>query len=191
MKAMLKTKTEPPKDKMAKIERIFDRVIFVAMSIACVGVGVLTLIVCYEVVMRTFFNRPSSWVGEYSGHILLYIAFLSAAWLLRKEEHVKMDLITNMLNKKKQAIVDIITSVLGIFICFITAWFTAKVAIDMFQTGYVTQSVLRLPEWPLMTMIPLGFFLLAIQFIRRTFKLYRVWKGIGKKEIGEGLSAGY
>lgn len=191
MESTLKTKTEPPKGKMAKIEWIFDRVIFVAMSIACVGVGVLTLIVCFEVVMRTFFNRPSSWVGEYSGHILLYITFLTAAWLLRKEEHVKMDLITNMLNKKKTAIIDVITSVLGIFICFITAWFTAKVAIDMFQTGYVTQSVLRLPEWPLMTMIPLGFFLLAIQFIRRTFKHYMVWKGIGKKEKGEGLSAGY
>lgn len=191
MEAASKIKNEQPKSRLAKAEWIFDRVIFVAMSIASVSVGVLTLIVCFEVVMRIFFNRPSSWVGEYSGHILLYIAFLSAAWLLRKEEHVKMDLITNILDKKKQAVIDIITSIFGILVCLITGWFTAKVAVDMFQTGYVTQSVLRLPEWPLMSFIPLGFLLLAIQFIRRTHNRFLVLKGIGKKETGEGLSAGY
>jgi C4-dicarboxylate transporter DctQ subunit len=191
MKVESKTNKDQPRGEMSKVEWVFDRLIFVLMSIACVGVAILTFIVCFEVVMRTFFNKPSSWVGEYSGHILLYIAFMSAAWLLRKEEHVKMDLITNMLSQKRQAVVDIVTSVVGIVICLITAWFTAKVAIDMFQTGYLTQTVLRLPEWPLMSFIPLGFFLLALQFIRRTSNRFRVWKGLGKKEKSEGLSAGY
>jgi C4-dicarboxylate transporter DctQ subunit len=191
MESARKPKLKPIEDKMSPAERIFDRVIFVFMAVSCVFVAVLTIIVCYEVIMRTFFNHPSSWVGEYSGHILLYITFMSAAWLLRKEEHVKMDLIANTLGPRRQAFMDIVTSIIGVVVCCITAWFTARVAIEMFQTDYRTQSVLRLPEWPLMSFIPAGFFLLALQFIRRTLKCVRVWKGIGKKEKGEGLASGY
>jgi TRAP-type mannitol/chloroaromatic compound transport system permease small subunit len=187
----LKAKPERAKSRLETAGRVFDRIILVIMYIACCGVSVLTLIVCFEVVMRTFFNRPSSWVGEFSGHILLFIPFMAGAWLLKKEEHVKMDLITNMTSKRKQALVDIFTSFTGIIICLITTWFTARVTVDMFQTGYVTQSVLRLPEWPLIAFLSLGFLLLSIQFIRRTYNRYTIWKGFGKKEAGEGLSAGY
>ncbi len=191
MEEASKAKPERSQNRLGAVGRLFDSIMLVILYIACAGVAVLTFIVCFEVVMRTFFNRPSSWVGEYSGHILLFIPFMAGAWLLKKEEHVKMDLITNMAGKRKQAFIDIITSFFGIIICLITTWFTAKVTIDMFQTGYVTQSVLRLPEWPLIGFVALGFFLLSIQFVRRTYNRYTIWKGFGKKETGEGLSAGY
>ena len=55
-----------------------------------------------EVFLRTFFNRPQEWVMELSEYALLYITFLSAAFVLKKEGHIVVDLVTCRLNVKKR-----------------------------------------------------------------------------------------
>ena len=162
---------------MSRAGRIFDRILDITLVIACILVAFMTFSICYDVVMRYFFNRPQIWVDEFSGHILLYVPFLAGAYLLKREGHVSMDFVVGRFSKKTQTLINAVTSVIAILICLVVAWFTGAVAVNMFQTGFLTQTVLRLPEWPIMGIIPLGFFLLFLQFIRRTARLIGVWQG--------------
>ena len=163
---------------MSRVIRIFDRILDITLVLTCIFITILMLIVCFEVAMRYFFDRPTVWTVEIAGHMLLYVPFLAGAWVLKREGHVKMDLVLNRLGPKNQALLSIITSAFGAIICFITAWFAARVTFVQFQTGYLTQTVLMLPEWPIMGIIPVGLFLLFIQFLRRTCHHIALWRGV-------------
>ena len=79
--------------------------------------------ICYEVVLRYFLFSPLTWVTEISEYILLYATFLGAPWALKKEAHVKVDIVLARLGFKTQRIVNMATSLIGIGVCLVLVWF--------------------------------------------------------------------
>ena len=170
---------------VTRVNSIFDRIIEILVVFAGILLISMMVIVCLEVVLRYFFGRPTSWAVEISSIILLYIPFLVAAWVLRREGHVKMDLVLSHLDPKSQSLVNIITSIfIGAIICLLLTWYGVAVTWDHYQAGYVTATVLRLPKWPILAVIPVGSFLLFIQFLRRTYNYLTNRRALGSKEQG-------
>ena len=167
---------------LKKIGKIYDRIIGITTILAGVLLIFLMLSVGWEVALRYFFGRPTSWVVEIAGYILLYIPFLVAAWVLKREGHVKMDLVVNRLSPRTQALTNMITSVLGAIFCLVVAWYGAGTTWDMFQRGIHRSTVLMAPVAPLIAIIPIGFFLLFIQFLRRTYKYLGGWRASRVRE---------
>ena len=120
-----------------------------------------------EVVMRYFFNRPLLWVVEVTGLTLLYITFLVAAWVLRREQHVKMDMVLSRLSPRTQAILNIITSTLSAVIFLAITWYGAWATWEHFKAGYYTSTTMEIPYVYVLIIIPIGSLLLFIQFLRR------------------------
>ena len=151
---------------IAKAGPIFDRVIY---GMACLS-GALTiftvLIVCADVVSRYLFNRPIVWVIEITEYALLYIVFLGAAWVLKMEAHVKMDLIVTYMPPGIQNRVDIVTSILGAMVCFAITWVGADVTWNHFQRNIPSVQILRTPLFIILAIIPIGSFFLFVQFLR-------------------------
>lgn len=147
----------------------------------CGGMAAIIIIftmiaVIYEVVMRYFIDRPTFWVLEVVEWCLVWMTFLSAAWVLKEERHVTMDIFVAGLNPKAQAFLGVITSTIGALICLILTWYGAQVIWDHFVRGVVEAKMLRAPKAPLMVIIPAGFFLLFFQFLRRIYNLLRKWR---------------
>ena len=96
-------------------------------SVLAVAAGALIplmmLVICGDVLMRYFFNRPMTWVLETAEYMLLWMTFLGAIWLLEKEGHVRMDLVLNRLKPENQALLNAITSILGVIACFAIAFY--------------------------------------------------------------------
>ncbi|MBW1774752.1 MAG: TRAP transporter small permease, partial [Deltaproteobacteria bacterium] len=88
----------------AKLSLIYNRIIEMGAFLGGVLLLFMMLSVTLEVGLRYFLGRPTSWVVEICGYILLYIPFLVAAWVLRREKHVKMDLVLGMLSPKAQSL---------------------------------------------------------------------------------------
>lgn len=159
---------------LAKAIKIYDRVIDGAAFLTGILLIFLMLSVGLEVALRYFLGRPTSWVVEIAGYILLYIPFLVAAWVLRREGHVKMDLVLTRLRPKTQSLVNTITSFIGTIICFVLALSGLKTS--LYFRGYQTPTILMLPKSLIIAIIFVGSFLLFIQFIRRTCGFLRRWK---------------
>ena len=148
-------------------EKAFDRVLDILAVCASVLVFFIMCSVCYEVISRYFFNAPTTWVVEISSIILLLTPFLAGGWVLRGDGHVKMDLILEQFSQKNQALIKTITSIVAAVACLTLVYYGIKLAWDFHKTNYFTNTLLRLPKSPILSIIPLGFFLLFIQSLRR------------------------
>ena len=154
---------------------IFDRINGILALMGGILLIFMMLAVCYEVVSRYFLGGGIIWVVEFSEYILLYITFLATAWLLRKDGHVKMDIVLTRLKLKTQIIVNSITSIAGAITCLVIAWAGAEVAWDHLQRGLYQPTLIEPPDFPIFAVIPVGSFLLFIQFLRRSYSFVGSW----------------
>ena len=110
------------------------------------------------------------------------IVFLGTAWVLRKEGHVKMELLLNRLKPRAQATANIVASFIGMAISLALIWYGTLVTIDHFQRSMRFPTVLETPITPILAVIPVGSFLLFIQFLRRTYSYAERWRDVGRSE---------
>ena len=167
-----------------RIGKIFDSINTLMVIVCAVLVVGLTFIVGADITLRYLFNKPLGWVKEVSEYTLVGLGFLAAAWILKDDAHVKMDLILTKVSPRTQTMMNLITSVISTIVVAIITWFSVRVTIDFYQTKIVTPSVLEPPKWILMTPIIVGSFLLIVQFIRRTYACVVKWKTLGEHEAG-------
>jgi C4-dicarboxylate transporter DctQ subunit len=170
---------------LTKLGKLFDQINLIMVIISAVFILGLTFIVGADITLRYLFYRPLGWVKEVSEYILVVLGFLVAAWILKDDGHVKMDLVLNNVSPRVQTMMNIITSIISIIVVFIITWFSLRVIIQFYQTKLVTPSVLEPQKWILLTPIFLGCFLLAIQFIRRTYAFIGRWKRLSKEESSQ------
>ena len=99
----------------AKATSVFDRALNVTAFAAAALLIFMMLAICLEVVARRI-GYPQEWQMEITEDCMIFITFLGAAWLLKREGHVKMDILVNALNPRAQAWLGIIASVIGVII---------------------------------------------------------------------------
>ena len=150
-----------------KIIRWIDGIIDGMAVLAGLLVVFMMFAICYEVVLRYFLFSPLTWVTEISEYILLYATFLGAPWVLKREGHVKVDIILARLSAKNRKIMNIVTSIIGVGVCLVLVWFGTQLALDLYQRGIPVIKSLSVPKFLLVGIIPLGGLFMAIQFIRR------------------------
>ena len=166
---------------LARLGRLFDYINIIMVVIGAILLVGLTFIVGADITLRYLFNKPLGWVKEVSEYILVGLGFLVAAWILKDDAHVKMDLVLNKVRPRAQTMMNIITSIISTIIVLIMTWFALRVIVDFYRTKLVAPSVLEPPKWILLTPIFVGCLLLAIQFIRRTYAFMGKWKALGKQ----------
>jgi len=151
---------------------IFDRILDIGMIISSVSVFFLAVAVCYDVVARYFFNAPTSWVTEICSILLLFLPFIAGGWIMRRDGHVKMDLVLDMMGPRTKAASGLLALTITILTCAILMVYGIKITADLLEMNYRTDTTLRLPKWPLLTVIPLGFFLMVVQAMRKMWALF-------------------
>lgn len=164
---------------------VFDRTLDILFFLATIILVLITLTVVTEIIMRTFWNRPITGTVQIIGYALLYMTFLGAAWLLRDDGHVKMEVVLARLKPGTQALLNIITSTLGAIVCLIIAWYGVRVLRYILQVDYRAIQELEVSLFPIVLIIPVGSFLLFIQFLRRTYGYIKSRRAASGK--GQGL----
>lgn len=159
---------------LTKAGNIFDHINNGFAVFAIILLVFVMLTISYDVATRRAFGSVQ-WVMEISEFALLYIVFLAAAWLLRKDGHVKMDLLLIRSKPRTQAIINTITSIASALTCLVIAWYSTEVTIHyIIAKTVVAPSVIEPLKWPTFIIIPIGTFMLFIQFVRRTYGFIRV-----------------
>jgi C4-dicarboxylate transporter DctQ subunit len=149
------------------IEKTVDVIIRVMAELSNVIIVYLMLSVCADVIMRYFLNQPQAWIPEISEYLLLYVTFLGAAWVLKNEGHVIVDILLTHVSPKTNAVLGVISSIIGIFVCLIIFWFGTIETLYHLKRGVLNPSILEFPKAPLLAIIPFGSFFFMLQFIRR------------------------
>ena len=106
-------------------------------------------------------------VDQISGTLLLYIAFLGAAWVLRRDEHVIIDLLLGHVGPRIRRFLMVTSSLIGAVVCLVLAVFGTMEVVTSLQRGIRIPAEIEMPRAVNLIVIPVGFLFLGLQFVRR------------------------
>ena len=120
-----------------------------------------------DVIGRYFFGKPLIWAYYYSEYVLVYSTFLAAAYVLKHNAHVRVDLITNLMSERHRAFLSIFSNLIGLIACVIVGWYSLIEAYDVLQKKVMFTAPISMYQFPIKVVIPFGFLLLCIEWIRK------------------------
>jgi C4-dicarboxylate transporter DctQ subunit len=165
------------KANLTKLGVAWDRFLDASLVISAMAVVTASGLTLLDIVSRQFFNSAQGWAIEISEYSLVYIAFFGAAWLLREEGHIKVELLVEVLSPRHQALLGVATSLVGVVVTGVLAYFGTTTTIQEYVAGTTMyESPLKPPLYPLLIPIPIGAASLSIQFMRRTYGYYCTWQ---------------
>ena len=160
----------------AAADRVFDAIVKYFGYLAAALLVLMSLAISLDVILRYVINTPIKWVFEGTEYALLFITFLAVAWVLKRDEHVRLDLVLNSLKEKPRARVEAITSLIMAAVCLVITLTSAHYTIYLFQNHITIQKYYTIPQFTVFFIIPVGFFMLFIQSLKRTRQFLRQHK---------------
>jgi TRAP-type C4-dicarboxylate transport system permease small subunit len=89
-----------------KIKHIVDKV----MEICCVVIlGIMTILVCYQVITRYVFHNPSAISEILSQYLFVWMLLFGSAYVFGSREHLTIDILKDKFSPKVYMIVEVIT----------------------------------------------------------------------------------
>ncbi|MBW3095837.1 TRAP transporter small permease [Pseudohoeflea coraliihabitans] len=152
---------------MSKANRIFDFILNVMAVLACTILVGLMLATVYKVGLRELTGQGIIGVDQLSGTAMVYMTFFGAAWVLRNNGHVTIDLLVSSTGGRSGRNLVILNSLIGALVCFLGTYFGITATWSSWQRGIVVAAELEILRAYVIAPIPLGFFLLGVEFLRR------------------------
>jgi TRAP-type C4-dicarboxylate transport system permease small subunit len=121
----------------------------------------LMIITAVDVVGRDVFNHPIPGTVELSQYMLAVFILLGLAYAQQMKAHVAVSIFTSHLNDRGQLILNIITTLLCLFISFIIAWQGWMVGIE----ERAVSDMLRVPQYPFRLLVAIAAFLLCLELL--------------------------
>jgi TRAP-type C4-dicarboxylate transport system permease small subunit len=156
----------------ARISRAFDLLLKLGGALAGAVVVVVMLVVCLKVFLRYGLGQGLIGVDQLSGTMLLYITFLGAAWVLSREEHVTIDIVIGRASPRVQRILMVVNSLVCALVCLLVAVYGTMEALYSWKRGFLVAAEIEFPRAYNLMIIPIGCFLLWVQFMRRAWLAY-------------------
>lgn len=129
------------------------------------------LMLSYEVVARYFFNAPTVWAAEIAQLFLIWGTFLSMARVLRRGQHIRIEVLTAALGETTQRYLRVFSlSVIALFSLWVIGY-GWEIAHDSLERGRSTGTMLNIPNWWSQMIIPAGFSLLLLQSLAELLRL--------------------
>lgn len=145
-----------------KILNPLTRAIFY-ISITCLAI--MMFLTAIDVMGRYFFNSPIIGAFEITEYLMVLLMAGAFAYTGITEGHVVVELVTDRLPKRTQAILLCITSFLSMALLTFITW-QGFIYIGDNISSKVSSATLQIPSWPFVLILAIGFtiFLLVLVF---------------------------
>ncbi|MEP1035618.1 TRAP transporter small permease subunit [Ekhidna sp.] len=125
-----------------------------------------------DVILRYTFSITSAASFELEWHLFAGIFLLGAAYTLKEDKHVRVDVFYDRFSDKTKAWVNLTGSVFLLLpFCAVAFWESLSFVQNSYQLGETSPQPGGLPaRWIIKSTIPIGFFLLGLQGISSIIK---------------------
>lgn len=151
---------------MALIASLYNQIILLFRILSGIVVVCIFLLIVTDVLVRLAGFSPwiySSGLVEYG---LLWFTMLSAPWLARIKGHVFIDAVKILMPDRVQKVMAKIVYLICIVSCLVFAYYAAGLVYDAIRLGQMDVRGEEMPLWTLLLPIPVGFTMVAIEFVR-------------------------
>jgi TRAP-type C4-dicarboxylate transport system permease small subunit len=156
---------------MSALSRWYGALLDALMLLAAVLVLVMTLMIGADVILRNVGAGGVSWSNEVSEYILYLVTLLSAPWLLRRGQHIRVDIVLRAVPRRVAYAMEWIADVLGLACALYFVWYGWRVMAASYAAGAISMKTLVLPEWWMLAAMPAAFVLVAAEFVFRMYRL--------------------
>ena len=152
---------------MERAATAYGRLLEALALLGCAVIFAMTLMICADVLLRNVRLIPGvyglAWSNEASEAMLYLVTMLTAPWLLRQGQHIRVDIVLRAVPPRLGWYFEWIADSLGLACCLTIAWYGAHAALASFNAGALSIKTLVTPEWWLLAPLPIAFLLLAVE----------------------------
>lgn len=138
-------------------------------GIAITTIGLITLMVCWDVTARNLRVGHLPWILELTEYALPLATLLAAPWLMWRGQHVRLDVLEMVLSPAARARMERVSAGAGLVLSAVFCTYGMVALLDSRRSGAVMLKALVFPEWWLYLPVPIGFAALALECARRLF----------------------
>jgi TRAP-type mannitol/chloroaromatic compound transport system permease small subunit len=137
------------------------------------------LISAGNAIVRKAFNSSSNGLLEIQWYLFSAVFLMAAGYTLLRGEHVKIDVIFGRWSKRTQIWIEIFG-----LLCFLLPFTYAVVTefwplmVGAIRSGEMSENAGGLIRWPVYTLVPIGFSLLALQGVSEIIKRLAFLQGL-------------
>jgi TRAP-type mannitol/chloroaromatic compound transport system permease small subunit len=168
-----------PMTPFLKFSSLVDRLNERVGRIANLAILLSCLVSASNALSRYGFDLSDNWPLELQWYLFAVAVMFGASYTFQRNEHVRVDLIYGHVSEKAQYWIDI----LGIMIfllpgCVFFAWISwNSLFLPSWQILEQSNNAGGLPRYPIKIVVPLGFFLLALQGASELIKRVAALRG--------------
>lgn len=169
-------KRAPAVEVFAGLNRVVGDIVntFEVVSL-CLGVAALAALLIANVVAREFF-KSIYFVEEVSEFLVIFTTFVGVSYAVRKARHIRMGAFFDMMGPRLEKTFVFVISAISAVVMFLMARYSLAYLLESKSLGQTTEA-LRLPYWTFLVIIPIGFFLAGVQYVRT------IIRNIVRKEV--------
>lgn len=139
---------------------------------------IAVLVSTLNALIRYAFNIGSNAFLELQWYLFSAVFLLGASWTLKRNEHIRIDVVVGRFSPRAHAWIDIFGGVFFLLpLCLIVLYDAVPFAIDSLRSGEVSTNAGGLIVWPAKMLIPLGFSLLMLQGLAEIIKRFAFLSG--------------
>ena len=130
-------------------------------------VVVMMLTISYDVILRYFFNAPTTWSFEINRYMLILVVFFGSGWTLAADGHVSVDILTDRLARRKQQVMLAICAFISA--CYVLVFFIESIAftVDAWENHVKSTEYLAWSLWPIRGFLVVGSGMLFLECVFR------------------------
>ena len=162
---------------MTRLSNAFGRLLNILAFVAALTLLAMVILVTADIVLRNLARTGFAFANEVSEYALYVITLLTAPWLLRRGQHVRIDLVLTLVPARIAWLMEAVADILGFGVCLVMMRYGIKMTVDSAALGAITIKNLVFPEWWLLWPLPLCFALLAAEFAFRFDRLIHGARG--------------
>jgi TRAP-type mannitol/chloroaromatic compound transport system permease small subunit len=143
----------------------------------------LVLLACIvsggNAMIRYAYDTSSNAWLEVQWYMFAVIVMFGASYTLKRNEHVRVDLLYMTLGRRGQLWIDILGTLLFLLpTCIILAWLSWPFFMQSFVVSEHSSNAGGLLRWPIKLVLPVGFLLVALQGVSELIKRVAFLNGV-------------
>lgn len=130
------------------------------------------------IIRKTFDTSSNAWL-ELQWVLFSAVFLLCSPWTLLDNEHIRIDIINNMMPKRVRDIIDVVGHVLFLFpLCIVMIITSVPFFLRSYEINEQSSNAGGLPQWPAKSLVMIGFAFLLVQGISELIKRIAVMRGL-------------
>jgi TRAP-type C4-dicarboxylate transport system permease small subunit len=131
----------------------------------------MVMLVTADIVLRNTLGTGFAWANEVTEYALYLTTLLTAPWLLRRGQHVRIDMILVIVPPRIAWLMEALADIVGLAASLILVWYGSIMTAQSARLGSITIKNLVFPEWWLLAPLPICFALITLEFAFRFHRL--------------------